>query len=242
MPDCHEIDYDILGGDLQYVEIELDPDETVVAEAGAMSYMEEGIEFATHLGDGSEPEPSLLAKLIGTSTRVLSGDSVFMTHFTNRGESKRRVAFSAPVPGKIVDVNLERAGGEFYCQKDAFLCAAFGTKISISLQRRLGTGFFGGQGFIVQRLEGDGFAFVHACGSVIKKTLRGETLRVDTGCLVGYTSGIHCEVVRASELRSMYFGDDGMFLAMLTGHGSVLLQSLPFSRLADRVLQHTTGG
>ncbi len=242
MPECHEIDYEILGSDLQYVEIELDPDETVVAEAGAMSYMEEGIEFTTHLGDGSEPEQSLLAKLIGTSARKLSGDSVFMTHFTNRADSKRRVAFSAPVPGKIVDVNMQRAGGEFFCQKDAFLCAAYGTKISISMQRRLGTGFFGGSGFILQRLEGDGYAFVHACGTIIKKTLRNTTLRVDTGCLVGYTSGIHCEVARAPELRSMFFGDDGMFLATLSGHGSILLQSLPFSRLADRVLQHTSNG
>jgi uncharacterized protein (AIM24 family) len=241
MPDCHEIDYEIFGDDMQYVEVELDPGESVIAEAGVMTFMEAGIDYSTHLGDGREPDKSFFDKLLGTGVRGLSGDSIFMTHFTNNASQKRRIAFSAPVPGKIVDVNLARAGGEFTCVKDSFLCAAYGTKLSIAMQRRLGSGFFGGDGFVLQRLAGDGFAFVHACGTVIKKTLRGESLRVDTGCLVGFTSGIVCEIERARELRSMLLGDDGMFIATLSGQGSVLLQSLPFARLADRVLQHTSG-
>ena len=240
MPECHEIDYEIFGDDMQYVEIELDPGETVVAEAAAMNYLEQGIEFTTHLGDGSEPEQSLIGKLLGTGRRTLSGNSIFMTHFTNHGDGKRRVAFASGLPGKIVEVDLHRAGGEFICHKDAFLCAAFGTKISVAMQRRLGTGFFGGEGYILQRLEGDGYAFVHACGSVIKKTLHGESLRVESGCLVGVTSGIHYEIERVGDLRSTFFGGEGMYLATLSGHGSVLLQSLPFSRLADRVLERTS--
>ncbi len=235
---CHEIDYEIFGDDMQIVEVELDPGETVVAEAGAMNYLEEGIDFTAKMGDGSDPDQGLMGKLLSVGSRVLTGESIFMTHFTNQGSGKRRVAFAAPYPGKIIPLNLAKIGGQVICQKDAFLCAALGTKISIAFQKRLGTGFFGGEGFILQKLVGDGLAFVHAGGTIIKKELRGETLRVDTGCLVAFTQGIDYDIQRAGNLKSMIFGGEGLFLATLSGHGQVLLQSLPFSRLADRVLSH----
>lgn len=234
----HEVDYEIFGDDMQIVEIELDPGETVVAEAGAMNYMDEGIKFAAHMGDGSEPSQGLMGKLLSAGKRALTGESIFMTHFTNEGSGKRRVAFAAPYPGKIVPLDLTQVGGTVSCQKDAFLCAALGTNIGIAFQKRLGAGFFGGEGFILQRLQGDGMAFVHAGGTVIKKTLRGETLRVDTGCLVAFTEGVEYDIQRAGNLKSMFFGGEGLFLATLRGHGVVLLQSLPFSRMADRILQH----
>jgi len=234
----HEVDYEIFGDDMQIVEVELDPGETVVAEAGAMNYMDEGINFAAHMGDGSEPGQGLMGKLLGAGKRVLTGESIFMTHFTNEGSGKRRVAFAAPYPGKIVPLDLAQVGGTVFCQKDAFLCAALGTNIGIAFQKRLGAGFFGGEGFILQRLQGDGMAFVHAGGTIIKKQLRGETLRVDTGCLVAFTEGVEYDIQRAGNLKSMFFGGEGLFLATLRGHGVVLLQSLPFSRMADRILQH----
>ncbi|MBL4884938.1 MAG: TIGR00266 family protein [Planctomycetaceae bacterium] len=234
----HEIDYEIFGDDMQIVEIELDPGETVVAEAGAMNYMEEDIEFEAKMGDGSQVNQGFFSKMVSVGTRVLTGESIFMTHFTNRGQGKKRVAFASPYPGKIVALDLAKIGGSIVCQKDAFLCAAHGTKISIAFQKRLGAGFFGGEGFILQKLTGDGKAFVHAGGTIIKKKLQGETLRVDTGCLVAFTEGITYDIQRAGNLKSMFFGGEGLFLASLSGHGTVLLQSLPFSRLADRVLQH----
>jgi uncharacterized protein (TIGR00266 family) len=232
---CHEVDYKIYGDDMQVVEVELDNSETVVAEAGAMNWMEEGITFEARMGDGSKDD-SLLGKLINVGKRVITGESIFMTHFTNTGRDKSRVAFAAPYPGKIVPLNMAELGGEFICQKDAFLCAALGTEVSIAFTKRLGTGFFGGEGFILQRLRGDGMAFVHAGGTVIKKELNGQTLRVDTGCLVGFTSGVEYDIERAGSLKSMFFGGEGLFLATLRGRGTVYLQSLPFSRLADRVI------
>jgi len=234
----HEIDYEIFGDDMQIVEIELDPDETVIAEAGAMNYMEQGIEFEAKMGDGSNANQGFFSKMVSAGARVLTGESIFMTHFSNRGQGKSRVAFAAPYPGRIVALDLAKIGGSIVCQKDAFLCAAHGTKVTIAFQKRLGAGFFGGEGFILEKLVGDGKAFIHAGGTVIKKKLQGETLRVDTGCLVAFTEGISYDIQRAGNLKSMFFGGEGLFLANLSGHGTVLLQSLPFSRLADRVLQH----
>ncbi|MCA9197363.1 MAG: TIGR00266 family protein [Planctomycetales bacterium] len=234
----HEVDYEILGDDIQIVEVELDPGETVIAEAGAMNYMEEGIDFEARMGDGTELDSGLMGKIFGAGKRVLTGESIFMTHFTNHGQGKRRVAFAAPYPGKIVPIDLSKVGGQLLCQKDAFLCAALGTKVGIAFQKRWGAGFFGGEGFILQKLEGDGKAFVHAGGTIVTKKLQGETLRVDTGCIVAFTSGISYDIQRAGNLKSMVFGGEGLFLATLSGTGTVLLQSLPFSRLADRVLQN----
>ncbi|MCV6622819.1 MAG: TIGR00266 family protein [Cellvibrionaceae bacterium] len=235
---CHEVDYQIIGESMQLVEVELDPGEAVIAEAGAMNYFEEGIEFETKMGDGSDAEQGILGKLWGAGKRALTGESVFMTHFTHRGEGKSKVAFAAPFPGSIVAVDMASIGGELICQKDSFLCAAKGTSIGIALQKRLGAGFFGGEGFILQRLNGDGMAFVHAGGSVVRKELNGESLKVDTGCIVGFTSGIDYDIKLASGLKSMFFGGEGLFLAELSGTGTVWLQSLPFSRLADRIISH----
>ncbi len=237
----HELDYKIQGDDIQLVEVELDPGEMVIAEAGAMNYMEEGISFEAKMGDGSEAEQGLFGKLMGAGKRMLTGESLFMTHFTNRGMGKQRVAFAAPYPGKIIPMDLGQLGGTLLCQKDSFLCAAFGTKVGIAFTQRLGTGFFGGEGFILQRLDGDGVAFVHACGTIVKRELRGETLRVDTGCLVAFTPGVDYNIERAGNLRSMVFGGEGLFLTTLHGTGTVWLQSLPFSRMADRILSHAPG-
>ena len=234
----HEIDYQIYGDDMQIVEIELDPGETVIAEAGAMNYMEEGINFEAHMGDGSVANQGMLDKLLGVGKRALTGESLFMTHFTNGSKGKKHVAFAAPYPGKIIPVDLAENGGELLCQKDAFLCAALGTNIGIAFQRRLGAGFFGGEGFILQRLNGDGKVFVHAGGTVIEKQLQGETLRVDTGCLVAFAPSINYDIQMAGNLKSMFFGGEGAFLTTLSGTGRVLLQSLPFSRMADRIFRH----
>lgn len=236
MRKCHEVDYEIIGDAMQLVVVELDPDETVIAEAGAMTYMEEGIAFETKMGDGSDADQGLLGKLFSAGARKLMGESIFMTHFSHEGNGKSHVAFGAPYPGHVIAVDMQDVGGEIVCQKDTFLCAALGTKISITFNKRLGAGFFGGEGFVLQKLSGDGMAFMHACGSVIRKDLNGETLRVDTGCLVGFTPGIDYDIERAGGLKSMVFGGEGMFLATLKGHGTVWLQSLPFSRLADRIL------
>ncbi|RVU32489.1 MULTISPECIES: TIGR00266 family protein [Neptunomonas] len=235
---CHEVDYEILGAEMQLVEVELDPGETVVAEAGAMTYMEEGIGFETRMGDGSEPDQGLMGKLFSAGKRMVTGESVFTTHFTNNGVGKRRVSFSAPYPGNIVPLDMAQIGGRVTCQKDAFLCAALGTKIDITFNRRLGSGLFGGEGFILQTLEGDGMAFIQAGGTVIRKELNNETLRVDTGCLVGFSGQIDYDIERAGSLKSMVFGGEGLFLATLSGTGTVWLQSLPFSRMADRILAH----
>lgn len=235
---CHEVDYEIFGAEMQLVEVELDSGETVVAEAGAMTYMEEGINFETKMGDGSEPDQGLMGKLFSAGKRMITGESVFTTHFTNQGHGKRRVSFSAPYPGNIVPLNMAELGERITCQKDAFLCAALGTKIDITFNQKLGSGLFGGEGFILQTLEGDGMAFIQAGGTVIRKELNGETLRVDTGCLVGFSGNIDYDIQRAGNLKSMVFGGEGLFLATLSGTGTVWLQSLPFSRMADRIISH----
>ncbi len=241
---CHEVDYRLLGDDMQIVEVELDPGETVIAEAGAMNYMDDGISFEAKMGDGSEAGQGMMGKLLGAGKRMLTGESIFMTHFTNSGNGKKCVAFAAPYPGKIIPLNMNDVDGELLCQKDAFLCAAFGTKIGIAFTKKLGAGFFGGEGFILQKLNGDGMAFVHVGGTVVKKELRNETIRVDTGCIAAFTSGIDYSIERAGNLKSMFFGGEGLFLATLRGTGTVYLQSLPFSRMADRIIQHapSTGG
>jgi uncharacterized protein (TIGR00266 family) len=233
----HEVDYEIFGDDMQLVEIELDPGETVIAEAGAMNWMEDGITFEAKMGDGSKPDKGLFGKLMDAGKRALTGESIFMTHFTHQGQGKKRVAFGAPYPGKILPINLSDFGGTLLCQKDAFLCAALGTEVSIAFQKKLGAGFFGGEGFILQKLTGDGMAFIHAGGTLIKRELKGETLRVDTGCVVAFSPSIDYDIERAGNLKSMFFGGEGLFLATLKGHGTVYLQSLPFSRLADRIIQ-----
>lgn len=239
---CHEVDYEIFGDDMQIVEVELDPNEVVIAEAGAMNYMEDGINFETKMGDGSNPQSGILDSLMNVGKRVLTGESIFMTHFRNGGNVKRRVAFAAPYPGKIIAIDMASMGEELICQKDAFLCAAFGTSIDIAFHKRLGAGFFGGEGFILQRLKGDGKAFVHVGGTVIKRELNNETLRVDTGCIAAFTPGIDYDIERAGNLKSMVFGGEGMFLATLRGTGTVYLQSLPFSRLANRVMRAASVG
>jgi len=233
----HDVDYEIFGDDMQVVEIELDPEETVIAEAGVMNWMEDGIEFEARLGDGSKMDQGLLDKIFGAAMRTISGESLFMTHFTNISHVKRRVAFGAPYPGEIIPVDLSQHHNELLCQKHSFLCAAKGTQISVALVKRFGTGLFGGEGFILQRLRGDGLAFIHACGTVIKKELYNEVLRVDTGCIVAFTAGIDYDIQRAGSLKSMFFAGEGMFLATLSGIGTVFLQSLPFSRMADRIIR-----
>lgn len=233
---CHEIDYQLVGDDMQMVLVELDPGETVIAEAGSMNYMEDGIAFEAHFGDGSLADQGLMSKVFAAGRRVLTRESLFLTHFTHRGVGKAHVAFAAPYPGKIIAMNLAEHQGEVLCQKDAFLAAAKGTKLGIAFTKRFGAGFFGGEGFILQRLNGDGMVFLHAGGTIIERQLQGETLRVDTGCIVGFTPGIEYSIERAGSLKSMFFGGEGMFLATLRGHGTVWLQSLPFSRLADRIL------
>jgi len=232
----HDIDYQIIGNAMQLVEIELDQGETVIAEAGAMTYMEEGIAFETRMGDGSNPDQGLLGSLFSAGKRMIMGESIFTTHFSNLSETRSRVAFAAPYPGTVIALDLAAHGGSVICQKDAFLCAALGTRIDITFSKRLGSGLFGGEGFILEKLSGDGHAFIQAGGTVVEKKLNGEKLRVDTGCLVGFTEGIDYDIERAGGLKSMLFGGEGLFLATLQGEGSVWLQSLPFSRMADRIL------
>ena len=233
----HEVDYEIFGNDMQVVEVELDRGETIIAEAGAMNWMEDDIAYEAKMSDGSNQDEGLMGKLLSAGKRALSGESLFLTHFTNTSNSKRRVAFAAPYPGHILPIDLSQMGGELLCQKDAFLCAALGTELSIAFTRKLGAGFFGGEGFILQHLRGDGMAFVHAGGSVIKKELNNETLRVDTGCLVAFSSSVDYEIEMTKGLKSMFFSGEGLFLATLRGSGIVYLQSLPFSRLADRIIE-----
>jgi len=227
----HEIDYKIIGHDVQLVEIELDPGETVVAEAGAMLYMEDGIVFNARMGDGSNPQAGFFDKLLSAGSRLITGESLFLTHFSNQGWGKQHVAFSAPYPGTIIPVDLAKMGGRIIVQKDAFLCAALGTKISITFSRKLGAGFFGGEGFILQQLDGDGRAFIHAGGTVIERQLNNETLRVDTGCIVGFEPSVEYSIEQAGGLRSMVFGGEGIFLATLRGTGKVWLQSMPIRKL-----------
>jgi len=231
----HEIDYKIGGHDIQYVEIELDPQETVIAEAGAMFYMEQGIDFKTKLGDGSDPDQGLMGKLWSAAKRKITGESLFMTHFTNRGQGKQHVSFAAPYPGTIVPVDLSKMNNQIILQKDAFLCAALGTKVSIAFTQKLGAAFFGGEGFILEKLEGDGMAFIHAGGTVVERQLNNETLRVDTGCLVGFEPSIEYSIERSGNLKSMVFGGEGIFLATLRGTGRVWLQSMPIRKLIQQI-------
>ncbi|MCZ0756502.1 TIGR00266 family protein [Anoxybacillus sp. J5B_2022] len=234
---AHEIDYKLYGDDMQFVEIELDPQESVIAEAGGMMMMEDGIEMETVFGDGSSSNKGFLNKLVGAGKRLLTGESLFMTVFTNHGTSKRRVSFAAPYPGKIIPVDLSELGGKIICQKDSFLCAAKGVSVGIDFQRKLGTGFFGGEGFIMQKLEGDGLAFLHAGGTIYKRELKpGEKLRIDTGCLVAMTKEVNYDIEFVGKIKTAFFGGEGLFFATLTGPGTVWVQSLPFSRLADRII------
>ncbi|MBL7848726.1 MAG: TIGR00266 family protein [Cyclobacteriaceae bacterium] len=230
----HVIDYQIKGESIQIVEVELDPMETVIAEAGAMLFMEEGIQFEAKMGDGSVPNQGLFDKLISAGSRVLTGESLFMTHFTNRGNKKAKVGFSAPYPGTVIPIDLATSrNNELIVQKDGFLCAAFGTKLSIVFNKKIGAGLVGGEGFILEKLSGDGKAFVHAGGTVIERTLNNETLRVDTGCVVAFESQIDFDVETAGSLRSMIFGGEGIFLATLRGSGKVWLQSMPIRKLVQ---------
>jgi uncharacterized protein (TIGR00266 family) len=239
----HEIEYQIIGHDMQLVEITLDPGETVIAEAGSMTYMDQQISFETKMGDGADPDEGVFGKLFSAGKRMLTGESLFTTHFTHSGSAgKATVGFSAPYPGSVLPLDLKQLGGRIICQKDAFLCAALGTKLGIAFNKKLGSGLFGGEGFILQKLEGDGLAFIQAGGSVVEKELNGETLRIDTGCLVGFTDGIEYDIGMAGGLKSMIFGGEGVFLATLSGKGRVWIQSLPFSRMADRILQHAPQG
>jgi uncharacterized protein (TIGR00266 family) len=234
---CHKVDYEIKGHDMQLVEVELDPSETIIAEAGAMMFLDDGIDFKTKFGDGSTPKEGFFKKLFAAGGRLLTGESLFLTHFTNTGHAKARVAFAAPYPGTIIPINLANIEGKLICQKDAFLCAAKGTKLSIHFNKKIGSGLFGGEGFILQKLEGDGMAFVHAGGTVIKRELRGDRVRLDTGCLVAFTAGISYDITLVPGLKSIIFGGEGLFLATLKGHGTVWMQSLPFSRMCDRIIQ-----
>ncbi len=234
MPSSHVIDYQIKGESIQIVEVELDPMETVIAEAGAMLFMEDGILFETKMGDGSNPSQGLFDKLLSAGSRMLTGESLFMTHFTNRGNRKAKVGFSAPYPGTIIPVDLATSPNhELVVQKDGFLCAAYGTKLSIVFNRKIGAGLVGGEGFILQKLTGDGKAFVHAGGTVIERTLNNETLRVDTGCVVAFESQIDFDVESTGSLKSMVFGGEGIFLATLRGSGKIWLQSMPIRKLVQ---------
>ena len=234
----HEIDYKIYGDDMQIVSIELDPQETVIAEAGSMNWMDTEIKFEAKMGDGSQPDKGIFGKLLDVGKRVLTGESIFLTHFTNEGQGKKEVSFAAPYPGSIISLDLTSVNGEILCQKDAFLCAAKGTEVSIAFNKRLGAGFFGGEGFILQKLKGDGMAFLHAGGTIVEKELNNASLLIDTGCIVAFTQGLEYDIQRAGNLKSMFFGGEGLFLAKIQGTGKVYLQSLPFSRLADRIIQH----
>jgi uncharacterized protein (TIGR00266 family) len=241
MKSNHEIDYRIYGEELQCVEIELDPQETVVAESGAFMYMEDGIQMQTIFGDGSQSEGGILGKLFSAGKRILTGESLFMTAFTHLGTGKSRVSFASPYPGKIIPMDLHEMGGKIVCQKDAFLCAAKGVSVGIQFQRKLGTGLFGGEGFIMQKLEGDGLAFVHAGGHVMEKELKvGETLRIDTGCVVAFTKDVDFDIQFVGGIKNTFFGGEGVFFAVLRGPGKVWLQTLPISRLAGRVLSYAS--
>lgn len=230
------IDYFIHGDDMQFVEIELDPGEAAIGEAGSMMYMEDGIEMATVFGDASAPQTGLFGKLVGAGKRLVTGESLFTTVYTHQGQGKKRVAFAAPYSGKIIPFDLRKHGGTMICQKDAFLCAARGVSLGIAFQKKLGTGFFGGEGFIMQRLDGDGMAFAHSGGTVIERTLApGEVLRVDTGCVVAYTPSVDFDIQFVGGIKTALFGGEGLFFAVLRGPGTLWLQSLPFARLASRI-------
>ena len=240
---AHEIDYRIYGEEMQYVEIELDPQEGVVAESGSFMMMDDGIKMDTIFGDGSKKDTGFLGKILGAGKRILTGESLFMTAFYNDLTGKRNVSFASPYPGKILPIDLTEFGGKFICQKDAFLCAAKGVSIGIEFSKKLGRGLFGGEGFIMQKLEGDGMAFVHAGGTMAEKTLAaGEILRVDTGCIVGFTQNVDYDIEFVGGIKNSIFGGEGLFFAKLQGPGKVFIQSLPFSRLAGRVLASAPRG
>ena len=242
MPAMHQVDYKVFGDDMQFVEIELDPGEATVAEAGGMMYMEDGIEMETVFGDGSQQQSGFVGALIGAGKRLLVGESLFMTVFLNKSSQKKRVAFGAPYPGKIVPVHLAEIGGELIAQKDSFLAAAKGVSIGIAFQRRLGVGLFGGEGFIMERLQGDGWVFVHAGGMLMERTLApGELLRVDTGCIVAFQPTVDYDIQFVGKIKSALFGGEGLFFATLRGPGRIWLQSLPFSRLAGRIVAAAPG-
>jgi uncharacterized protein (TIGR00266 family) len=233
----HEIDYRIIGEEMQCVEIELDPLETVIAEAGSLMMMDGSIQMQTVFGDGSKGDQSFLGKMFSAGKRVLTGESLFMTAYTNNGTSKDHVTFAAPYPGKVIALDIAKLGGKVVCQKDAFLCAAQGTSIGIEFQKRIGVGLFGGEGFIMQKIEGDGMAFVHAGGTIIERELKpGELLKVDTGCIVAFTKDVHYDIEFVGGIKNTLFGGEGMFFGALRGPGKVWIQSLPFSRLADRII------
>ncbi len=230
------VDYEIKGAEMQFVEVELDPGEAAIGEAGSMMFMDASISMDTIFGDGSASQGGFFGKLLGAGKRLITGESLFTTIYTNNGSGKQRVAFAAPYPGKILPMDLRTLGGTLICQKDAFLCAARGVSLGIAVQQKLSTGFFGGEGFIMQKLEGDGLAFVHAGGTVVRRTLQaGQTLLVDTGCVVAYTPSVNFEIQYVGKIKTALFGGEGLFLAKLTGPGEVWLQSLPFSRLASRI-------
>ncbi len=230
------VDYEIKGAEMQFVEVELDPGEAAVGEAGSMFFMDAGITMDTVFGDGSNPGGGFFGKLLGAGKRLVTGESLFTTVYTNSASGKQRVAFGAPYPGKILPMDLRQLGGMLICQKDAFLCAARGVSLGIALQQKISTGFFGGEGFIMQKLEGDGLAFVHAGGTVVRRELQpGQTLLVDTGCVVAYTPSVSFEIQYVGKIKTALFGGEGLFFAKLSGPGTVWLQSLPFSRLASRV-------
>ncbi|WP_374357330.1 TIGR00266 family protein [Chitinimonas sp.] len=237
------IDYRLFGDDMQFVEVELDPGEAAVGEAGTMFYMEDGIVMDTIFGDGSAAQQGFMGKLMGAGKRLLTGESLFTTVFVNQGQGKKRVAFGAPYPGKIIPVQLGELGGTLLAQKDSFLCAAKGVSLGIAMQKRLGAGFFGGEGFILQKLEGDGYAFIHAGGALIEKVLSpGETLRVDTGCVVAFQPSVDFDIQFVGNVKSALFGGEGLFFATLRGPGRVWLQSLPLSRLANRIVGASKAG
>jgi len=239
---AHEIDYKIIGNEMQAVEIELDPMETAIAESGSFMMMEDGIQMQTIFGDGSAEQGGLMGKLLSAGKRVLTGESLFMTAFTNTAQGKKRVTFAAPYPGKIIPMDLNMYNGKIICQKDSFLCAAKGVSVGIEFQQKLGRGLFGGEGFIMQKIEGDGKCFVHAGGTIIQKQLAmGEQLRIDTGCIVGFTSGVSYDIQFVGGLKNTLFGGEGLFFATLRGQGTVWLQTLPFSRLAGRILAAGAG-
>lgn len=240
---AHEIDYEIHGEEMQHIAIELDPNETAIAESGAFMMMDDGIQMATIFGDGSQQQGGIMGKLFSAGKRLLTGESLFMTAFTNAGQGKKRVHFASPYPGKIIPMNLAEHGSKMICQKDAFLCAAKGVSVGIEFQKRLGTGIFGGEGFIMQKLEGDGMAFVHAGGHVFEKTLApGEVLKIDTGCVVAYSQEIDFDIQFVGGIKNMVFGGEGLFFATLRGPGRVWIQSLPISRLASRIISYGTFG
>ena len=234
---AHEIDYEIFGEEMQYVEIELDPQEVVVAEAGSFMMMDNGIAMQTIFGDGSAQDTGIFGKLLSAGKRVLTGESLFMTAYLNQNSGKAKASFASPYPGKIVALDLQNLQGKFICQKNAFLCAAKGVSVGIEFSKKLGTGLFGGEGFIMQKLEGDGMAFIHAGGTLAKKELApGQVLKVDTGCIVGFTKDVHYDIEFIGGIRNSVFGGEGLFYATLRGPGTVYIQSLPFSRLADRII------